>query len=237
MVSVQVDGWKDFALKEWFEKNFNLPTEVINDTVSGGYAELMCGSGKDSCNFFYSNIGSGIGGALFFNRKYYDGLGYGAGYLGHTYIPDWNIPGKQTKLENICSGFAIERRLREPGYVPAGSVLNEICSGNKASLTCRMLEQAGYKGDEFALKEINRVAFSYSIALANMITLCSPDMVSIGGGVSNMGDIFFNLLREYTDELVFISSQGYYKIVQTAFREKAVLIGAVLFGKKLYLEN
>jgi glucokinase len=233
IVSVQVKGWKDFALKEWFEKKFNLPAAIVNDTVSGGYAELIYGSGKDSCNFFYTNIGSGIGGALFFDRKYYDGLGCGAAYFGHTYIPDWQIAGKHTKLENICSGFAIERRLMEKGYVPATSLLFEMCHGKTANLTCKMLEEAGYEGDEFAIQEINRTAFSYSIALANFITLCSPDTVSIGGGVSNMGDIFLDPVRQYTDDLVFVSGKGAYKIVQTTFKEKAVLVGAVLSGKTL----
>jgi glucokinase len=237
LVSVQVNGWKDFELKEWFEKNFNLPTIVVNDTVSGGYAELMYGSGKDSRNFFYSNIGSGIGGSLFFYRDYYDGLGYGAGYLGHTYIPDWKIPGQAVKLENVCSGFAIEKRLRTTGYVPKESILNEMCNGRIKELTCKMLEQAGYDGDIFALEEIKHIAQSYSIALSNMMILCSPDIVSIGGGVSNMGDMFLDQIRKYTDELVFISCKNKYKIVQTKFRESAVIVGALLFGKKLYLEQ
>ncbi len=234
LISVQVKGWEDFALKDWFEKNFSLPAIIVNDTVSGGYAELIYGSGKDSHNFFYTNIGSGIGGALFFNRIYYDGLGYGAGYFGHTYIPDWYVPDKYTKLENICSGFAIESRLRKPGYVPVSSILYEMCHGNISGLTCKMLENAGYEGDEFAIQEIKHTAHSYSIALANIITLCSPDTVSIGGGVSNMGDIFFDQVRKYTDELVFISGRGTYKIVQTTFKEEAVLVGAVLFGKTLH---
>jgi glucokinase len=237
LVSVQVDGWKDFELKEWFEKSFNLPSIIVNDTVSGGYAELMYGSGKGSRNFFYSNIGSGIGGSLFFYRDYYDGLGYGAGYLGHTYIPDWKISGQTVKLENICSGFAIEKRLRTKGYIPKESILIEMCKGKITELTCRMLEQAGNDGDIFALDEIKRVAYSYSIALSNMMILCSPDVVSIGGGVSNMGDMFLDQIRKYTDELVFISCKNKYKIVQTTFRESAVIVGALLFGQKLYLKQ
>jgi glucokinase len=237
LISVQVDGWKDFELKEWFENNFNLPTIIVNDTVSGGYAELTYGSGKGSKNFFYSNIGSGIGGSLFFYRDYYDGLGYGAGYLGHTYIPDWKIPGQTVKLENVCSGFAIEKRLRTKGYIPKESILNEMCKGKINELTCKMLEQAGYDGDIFALEEIKRVAHSYSIALSNMMILCSPDIVSIGGGVSNMGDMFLDQIRKYTDELVFISCKNKYEIVQTVFRESAVIVGALLFGQKLYLKQ
>ena len=92
---------------------------MANDTVAGGYAELCRGAGVDARHFFYSNIGSGIGGALFLDRVPYDGLGMGAAYLGHTYVPDWTAeaPGRENKLENLCSGWSIERRLRTPGYV------------------------------------------------------------------------------------------------------------------------
>ena len=76
-------------------------------------------------------IGSGIGGAFFIDRVYYDGVGYGAAYFGNTYIPDWQSPepGAMTRVEEICSGLGIERRLRRPGYVPAGSRIMEMCGG------------------------------------------------------------------------------------------------------------
>jgi len=46
-------------LKGWFQENFMLPTVILNDTVAGGYGEYICGSGRGTRNFFYTNIGSG----------------------------------------------------------------------------------------------------------------------------------------------------------------------------------
>ena len=90
--SVQVPGWEDFPLRGWLEETFSMPAEVLNDTVSGGFSELYLGRGKEAGNVFYTNIGSGIGGAFFIDRVYYDGVGYGAAYFGNTYIPDWQSP-------------------------------------------------------------------------------------------------------------------------------------------------
>ena len=72
LISVQVPGWKDFELKTWFEATFGMETIVVVDTVAGGYAELMLGSGKDSSKFFYTNIGTGIGGSFFINGYTWD---------------------------------------------------------------------------------------------------------------------------------------------------------------------
>lgn len=43
VISVQVDGWKDFNIKAWFEKTFQVPCFVLNDTVAGGFCGILCG--------------------------------------------------------------------------------------------------------------------------------------------------------------------------------------------------
>lgn len=234
LLSVQVKGWNDFEIKDWFEKQFGLPVLVKNDTVCGGFGELIAGSGVHSRHFFYSNIGSGIGGAFFIDRMNYDGLGRGAAYLGHTYVYDWASEKQYgiEKTENMCSGWAIERRLRQNGYVPSNSVLMLLCGGDVALLDCRMLGKAAKAGDLFALAEIDRVAFSYSVALSNLITLLAPDTVAIGGGVANLGDLLIGKIVRYTEDLVFITAKGSYRIVPCHFIEDAVLVGAVLYASQ-----
>ena len=229
LTSVQVPGWEDFPLRGWLEETFSMPAEVLNDTVSGGFSELYLGRGKEAGNVFYTNIGSGIGGAFFIDRVYYDGVGYGAAYFGNTYIPDWQSPepGAMTRVEEICSGLGIERRLRRPGYVPAGSRIMEMCGGDPAGISCRMLEDAARAGDPFALEEVDRIARSYSIGLSNVLTLMSPELVIIGGGVAKMGGLLLDRVREYTDRIAFISCRWHYTIEQSVMMDDAVIAGAV----------
>ena len=238
LASVQVPGWMDFALKDWFQEKYNLPARVVNDTVCGGYGELLAGTGIGSRVFFYSNIGTGIGGSLFIGGRNYDGLGRGAAYIGHTYIPDWmsSEPGRRQKTENLCSGPAIERRLRSAGYVPGNSRMMELCRGDIERLSCAALGEAARQGDTFALAEIDRVARSYSIALSNLVTLCSPDRVAIGGGVANLGDLLIRPIGKYTNELVFISATDTFEVVQCRHMDNAVLVGAVLYARDEYIK-
>lgn len=230
LVSVQVQGWADFNLKAWFEETFALPTIVLNDTVAGCYGEFARGSGRGAEIFFYTNIGSGIGGALIIRGERYDGLGTGAAYLGHMYIPDWTSPrpGAGRKVEDICSGFAIERRLRSDGYVPADSALMTLCRGAKETVSCLMLGEAARAGDAFALAEVNRIAQSFATGLANVITLFSPDRVAIGGGVAKLGRLLLDPIRAHAGKLTFIPNQGRYTIVEGALGDAAVPVGAVL---------
>lgn len=232
-MSVQVKGWKDFCLKTWFEEHFSLPATVVNDTVAGGYGELLQGSGRGCGHFYYTNIGTGIGGAMFIHGHPYDGTGLGAAYMGHTYIPSWTVsePMNAEKLENLCCGVAMERRLRTPGYVPSDSALYQMCKGRLQDITCAMLGEAAAASDPFALAEVDRWARSYSIALSNFITLLAPERVAVGGGVANMGEILLTPVRTYVDQLVFVSSKGRYDIVRCELMDHAVLVGAALFAR------
>jgi glucokinase len=227
--SLQVSGWNDFPLKDWFERTFSLPTVVLNDTVAGGFGELEFGAGQDSTNFFYTNIGTGIGGSVFLNRTYYDGLGTGAAYLGNTWIPDWTSehPGAVTKVENICAGPAIVARLNRKNYVPASSILSTI----SAKITSFDLQKAVEQKDTFACLELDRIAESFSIALANCLTLYSVDTIAIGGGIANIGDPLFSRIRKFTENYAFIANKKRYKIQQSRFKDSAVLVGGLAASK------
>jgi len=230
MASVQVKGWEDFGVRAWFEDAFGLPAQVLNDTVAGGYGEYFCGAGCGAKNLFYTNIGSGIGGTLIFGGRHFDGLGRGTSYFGHTYVPDWtgDKPGAFDKVENLCSGFGLQRRLRREGYVPKGSMLLDLCGGDISCITGAMFGEAVHAADRFALEELDRYTRAYAVGLSNVITLFSVDRVVIGGGVAKIGEALMEPIRARVDEIVFFPDRGCYDIRLAELMDDAVLVGAVM---------
>ena len=233
LISVQVPGWKDFCLKRWFEERFGKETVVVNDTVAGGYAELKKGSGVHSRVFFYTNIGSGIGGALFVGDRNWDGTGFGAAYLGNTYTADWTADsaGAVKRIEALCCGPAIEERLRTPGYIPQSSLLMDLCGGVPARADCRLLYRACEEKDSFALAEIGRVARTFGIGVATVVSLLGADTVAIGGGVAHFGEWLLAPMRASAEEHAFISARGKFRIVECAMVEDNVPVGAALYAR------
>lgn len=231
--SVQIRGWNGFPIKTWFEEKFNLPAVIANDSNAATWGEYNNGSGRGSRYFFYTNMGSGIGGGIVVDGQLYDGQGYGAGEFGQTYVPDWSHdqPGKPEKIENLCSGWAIEQRLRTTGYVPHDSMLLELTGGDAQAIDARKLAQAARAGDKFALREIDQIAYSMGLGLANMLCLVNVEMIAIGGGVSNMGKLLINPIRKYTQKYEFISSHNNYKIGKCELGDWIVLVGAVLIAR------
>lgn len=233
--SVQIRGWSGFPLKTWFEENFGFPTLVANDTNAAAWGEYCRGSGQGTQHFFYTNMGSGVGGGLVLNGELYDGQGYGAGEFGQTYVPDWthSEPGEAEKIENLCSGWSIEARLRSPGYIPASSSLHRDAGSDPTQLNAKRLAEAARQGDSFAIQEIDRVAYSMGLGLANVLCLFNPETLAVGGGVSKMGEILLDPIRKYTRQYEFISSVDNYRIVNCELGESIVLVGAVLLANQL----
>jgi glucokinase len=233
VTSHQVSGWNGVNLRAWFhERGGGLPVVVANDAHAAGWAEYRRGAGKGTRSFLYSNIGSGIGGAMIVGGRLHDGQGLGAAEFGHTMAPDFSSdsPVALDRLENLCSGWAIEARLHELEYIDPALPLGQLCGGDAGQLTCHDLAAAAKAGDPIALAEVNRVARTVGFAIANAITLIAPEAVAIGGGVSLIGEPLFGPLREVVSEFVFPPYRKTYRIEPAALGEQVVLVGALLMA-------
>ena len=233
--SIQIMGWDGFPLRQWLQDEFQLPAAMANDTNAAAWGEYCRGSGRGRRHFFYTNIGSGIGGGIILNGSLYDGQGYGAGELGQTYVPDWTSPvrGAEERLENLCSGWAIERRLRSARDIPPSSLLLKLCERDQSRIDCSLLYQAALSGDEYSLNEIHQVGRTIGLALSNVLSLINPERIAIGGGVSNMGELLLEPIRRSVKEHEFFSSVGHYDIVPCELKESIVLVGAILLAQPL----
>lgn len=228
LVSHQVEGWSGFPLSQWFTEHFGYAAEVENDANAAGWGEYCNGAGRGTRNFCYMNIGSGIGGAFVIDGKLFNGQGFGGAEIGHTWVPDFtsNTPGATDKLEHLCSGWAIEKRMRAQS-LDTGSPLHQLCQGDAQSITAPMVAEAARQGDTAALAELDRVAATLAIALGNVITLTHPERIALGGGVSLMGDVLIDPLKEHLKERAFHLYEDTYELTLCQLEESVVLVGAL----------
>lgn len=234
LVSHQIEGWDNVPIRHWFQERFQVPVVVANDANASGWAEYCLGAGKGTRQFMYMNIGSGIGGAWVVNGALYDGQGRGACEIGHTWVPDWTVsePGAVDKLENLCSGWAIERRLRTLSGLEPDCALYRLCEGNVQMLTCALLAEAARQGDRQALAEIDQIARTLGIALGNAVTLFHPQRIALGGGVSLMGEVLLRPLREHLALRTFGPYRDTVHLEPCALGEDVVVVGALLLAGK-----
>jgi glucokinase len=228
--SHQVDGWGDFPIQQWFESRYSIPVVLENDANAAGWGEFKCGIGKGSHTFCYMNIGSGIGGALVVDGKLHNGQGFGAFEVGHTRVSDPHHPHVYTKLENICSGWSIERRLQQMVAEAKKGPLWDKCKGKTTEIRCDWLPDAIASGDIITEECLDTVTTVLGLAVSNFITLVHPEVVAIGGGVSLLGGTLMEPLRSKIDEMVFEPYKNRYKIEVASLSDTVVVVGALLLA-------
>lgn len=235
ITSNQIEGWHDFPLRDWFEDAFHLPTRVDNDAQAAAWGEFRLGLGRGTRQFFYTNIGSGVGGGLVLDGALFNGQGWGAGEIGHMLIPDWTAgePGVFATVEKLCSGWAIEARLRQDGYAPEDSLLFRADPAARQALGARDLAKAARNGDPFARAEIRKVAESFGAALVNVLSLTSVERIAVGGGVSALGESLLAPMRQWVQAHAFMPSLRSVQINRAWLGEEVVLVGALLRAAEL----
>lgn len=106
--SHQVQGWDNFPLRDWTERQFNLPTVVGNDCDAAALAEAVCGAGRHLMRgtVFYVTVGTGVGGGLVIDRQLH-GVGRPAvAEIGHL-RPGLQADRPEQTVESLASGWGI----------------------------------------------------------------------------------------------------------------------------------
>jgi glucokinase len=222
--SYQIDGWDNFPLKEWSEKQWGKPVIVQNDASSAGLAESIHGSGRDYSRVFYITLGSGVGGGWIVNKKIDNGQGYGAAEIGHTFVPDPDN-GRPTELEQICSGWSIGRRARLAAENTNSMMIK--MAGSLDQIDARYVYSATEMGDEIAKHILNETCQTLGIAISNVIALLHPERVIIGGGVSLMGRLFWDTLYNEVRIRAMPAFLLRTDVVKAELEENVVVIGAL----------
>jgi glucokinase len=123
----------------------------------------------------------------------------------------------------------IEAEVEEEEY--AADLLNR-CQGQLDRLTARHVAQAAEQGNGIAQDVLALATRTLGWAIAQMITLLSPEVVVIGGGLSLMSEhLFLVPLREEVARYVFPPLAGSYQIVPAQLGEEVVVHGALALAR------
>ena len=119
----------------------------------------------------------------------------------------------------IGHGYVRMTREARPRY--PNSILH-----NTEDLTSQKIYQAGRDGDELAIEVFRRMGVYLGIGLASLINVLNPEIVVIGGGLSNGWDLFEKHMHQQVIERAFPIPARRVKIVRAECGDDAGLLGA-----------
>lgn len=231
--------WKDVPAASILRKRLGVPVYIINDVRMATLGELVFGHGRTVSSMVFFALGTGIGGGVVIDGKLRLGMLGAAGELGHqTIVPDGPYCGCGSHgcLETLASGPALTAegvRLMLSGQAPK---LHELAGGNPQKVTSREIAAAARDGDEGAMAAIHRMAKYLGIGIGNLIGAIHPELVVLGGGVAQMGDVLLEPVREEVKRRVKMIPPEYYRIELSQVGDGAGVLGAIALamrGEKL----
>lgn len=194
-------AWRDEPLKRFLEEELDLPVVVENDANAAAWGEFTFGAGEDVEDLLMLTIGTGVGGGIVIDGELVRG-GFGMGAeVGHiTMVPGGVLCGCGNLgcLESYASGSALVRVSRElAGAEPdSAKELVERAGGDPTRITGPLVTEAARDGDPFAIARLAELGDWLGQGVATLTAVLDPNVVVIGGGVSDAGDLLLDPVRQ-----------------------------------------
>jgi glucokinase len=214
-----------FRLTAALESELDWPVILENDANAAAIGERWQGAGRGQRTLICVTLGTGVGGGIILDGKLWRGADGSAAEIGHIGVDPFAgvacMCGSRGCLEVYASATAIVRMTREARPRYPNSILHNI-----EDLTSQKIYQAGRDGDELAIEVFRRMGVYLGIGLASLINVLNPEIVVIGGGLSNGWDLFEKHMHQQVIERSFPIPARRVKIVRAECGDDAGLLGS-----------
>ena len=228
----------DLPLNAIFEKDFNVPVSIENDSRAMTYGEFLAGGhGKDARNMLSINLSWGLGmGMILDGRLYYGKSGF-SGEIGHFPLLDNEKIcrcGKVGCLETGASGSALHEMILE--RLASGrpsSLSKKYASGQE--ITLDDILKAVEEEDVLAIDSIGQIGETLGRGIAGLINIFNPGLVIIGGRLIVGKKYLMYPIKTSVNKLSLNRVSSDTKIVYSSLGRKAASIGNCLIARSKYL--
>jgi len=216
-----VPGWKNYPLQDILRKRLKLPVFVDNDANLFALAEARCGAGKGKSRAIFLTLGTGLGGAIIFDRKILEGK-MSALELGH-------VPIALRGIKCSCGGRGCIET-----YVGNKYLLSKYRKLKKRKTEIKEVKEI-YKralaGEKEALIIWKEFSQNLGKFLSGMVNIFNPEVIIFGGGVSGAFKLFKpQVFETIKDNAMWPQIKGL-KLVKAKVKD-AGIVGAAFLAKE-----
>ncbi len=183
-------GWAGFPLAATLRDRLGLDCRLENDAKAAAIGEWDTGAAKGFQNFVYVTVSTGIGACAVVDGRLLRGAGGLAGEIGHTRIAETSercACGLYGCWQALAAGPALARRAEAAAQATPDSTLAALAAGGP--LSGLEVGRAARAGDAAALAVVREHASLLGVGFANLQHVYAPDLLVVGGGVSDLLDL------------------------------------------------
>ena len=214
---LNIASWREFPIVQRVADRTGLPVRLAGDVVCLAMGEHWRGAGQGVRFLLGMVVSTGIGGGLVLGGAPYLGRTGNAGHIGHVVVDPAGprcACGGQGCVEAVASGVNLARWAHEHGW------------DAPPEADAKMLAEAAGRGVPVAVEAFTRGAEAIAVAIASTAAVCDLDLVVLGGGVANAGEVLFGPLRAALANYAGLSFLRGLRVVPAALGGDAGLVGA-----------
>lgn len=227
---------RNVPLRKLFHRYLPYPLYVENDANCAALAEYYAGAGKGSKRFVTITLGTGVGAGILHNGQIYHGANGMAGEVGHMSIVYHGEPcpcGRRGCWERYASASALTRETKAAMQADKNTIMWKMTQ-DIDHVNAKLAFDAAAKGDETARKVIDSWIEYVGVGIANVINTFEPEVICIGGGVSNQGEVLLAPVRAYAENETRNITTGKFPVICACqLHNDAGVIGAAALGSSI----
>ncbi|MBA3856583.1 MAG: hypothetical protein C0507_06680 [Cyanobacteria bacterium PR.3.49] len=216
-----IPGWKGIKIADQFRNALEIHAAVDNDVNVLALGETRFGAARECANgtVVFLALGTGVGGALLSRGAIHHGAHWSGGEFGHILLTmdadaRRDTGGARGTLEAYCSG---------PGLV---ETWREITGNNQKGITGRdVVKDASQNPDGPGGKAIAKTGEYLGFGLVSLANALDPDLIIIGGGLGELGDLLLEPARHVLRERA-LPGPATCKVVNAQLGLDAAIVGA-----------
>ena len=194
----------NWEVVQMMEERLGKKVHIENDANAAALGEYLAGSAKGARNAVAITLGTGVGGGIIIDGKIYSGSNFAGAELGHMVIVKdgkecacgrrgcWETYASATGLINLTKQKILSEKLEF-------SYMLKLCDGDINKVNGRTAFDAMRDGDPTAKSVVEEYISYLSCGLVNIINIFQPDVLCIGGGISNQGENLLGPVRSYVE--------------------------------------
>lgn len=217
--------WENADLSGPLSRAFGVSVALENDADAAALGEWAWGAGRGTQSFLLVTVGTGIGVGIVLDGKLYRGVGGAHPEIGH-HVVDPSGPlcfcGAHGCWESLASGPALEQYAQS-------------AHPQARKLTARELCLRAERGEPTALAAVEHTAHYLGLGLANLVTLYTPEMIALGGGLMQSSPLFMPTIEETVRQNCGLVPHERVRIVLASLGANTGLAGAARVWYNRYI--
>lgn len=232
--TIHITEWEGAEISSTISKKIKLPVFADNDANFMAFGEYVAGAGRQKRYVVGITLGTGVGGGIVIDGEIYHGAVFNGAELGHVVV---ETDGRTCSCGNRG---CVER------YVGAKYIVKDVTDaldkGEESMITQGLksysdiapplIFAAAKHGDELCKRIVDQMVTYLGAGLTSIVNVLNPDVIVIGGGVSEAGPVFIKRIEDEVLSRVMKPVRRQLQVVRAELGNDAGITGSAMFAIK-----